>query len=363
MRGLTWDHPRGINPLRQSAERWGSSVIWESQPLEGFESAPLDELFEVFDVIVIDHPHLGDAIATKCIQPVSEWANLAQDQYAPTNYVGPSLASYTVDGELWALPLDAAAQVAASEPSMVNVIPTTWDAVLSSLEEYRVGLCLAGPHAFLSFLSIYTAYCGRNILDDFDCSAAKTAYSIMTAIAARMDPTWWELNPIGLLDSMAKGNGPNYCPLVFGYVNYSQSPKPGARRLFFHDAPTGETGNIGSVIGGTGLAVSAQASLAPDEVAYLLSLIKPDVQQGSWVNDDGQPARIEAWTNPEIDATAYGFYSQTLSTLEQSFVRPRYPGFTRTQDDASTMLRKSLAEKTPENIFIEKISKLFNKRI
>ena len=47
VRGLTWNHPRGLDPLLASipyAASLGLHVDWETQALEGFESTPLIEL-------------------------------------------------------------------------------------------------------------------------------------------------------------------------------------------------------------------------------------------------------------------------------------------------------------------------------
>jgi multiple sugar transport system substrate-binding protein len=62
-RGLTWDHPGGHAPLAAAAELWAGEIeiTWDAQPLEGFESTPIPELARSYDLIVLDHPHLGEA--------------------------------------------------------------------------------------------------------------------------------------------------------------------------------------------------------------------------------------------------------------------------------------------------------------
>ena len=49
-------------------------------------------------------------------------------------FVGPSLASYRYDGHIWALPVDAAAQVAVSRPDLMQrlgaEVPRTWEDVI-----------------------------------------------------------------------------------------------------------------------------------------------------------------------------------------------------------------------------------------
>ena len=74
LRGLTWDHPRGRAPLAAAAERWAGEIeiTWAAQPLEGFESTPIPELALSYDLIVLDHPHLGEAVAAGCLVPVAD---------------------------------------------------------------------------------------------------------------------------------------------------------------------------------------------------------------------------------------------------------------------------------------------------
>ena len=62
---MTWNHPRGLDPLVAHARMWeqsrGVSVDWDARSLEDFEAFPLDELAGKYDLMVIDHPHVGMA--------------------------------------------------------------------------------------------------------------------------------------------------------------------------------------------------------------------------------------------------------------------------------------------------------------
>ena len=60
---MTWDHPRGFDPLVACARLWrertGVDVLWERRSLQDFESFPVQTLAQQYDLIVIDHPHVG----------------------------------------------------------------------------------------------------------------------------------------------------------------------------------------------------------------------------------------------------------------------------------------------------------------
>ena len=72
--GLTWDHPRGYRVLDALAGTLEPdvSVHWQRQSLEGFESRPLRTLADDFDLLVVDHPGLGEAVRDGALLPLDE---------------------------------------------------------------------------------------------------------------------------------------------------------------------------------------------------------------------------------------------------------------------------------------------------
>ena len=48
MRGMTWDHPRGYDPLAAASREWerrtGTAMRWDRRSLQDFESFPVDAL-------------------------------------------------------------------------------------------------------------------------------------------------------------------------------------------------------------------------------------------------------------------------------------------------------------------------------
>jgi multiple sugar transport system substrate-binding protein len=62
-------------------------------------------------------------------------------------------------------------------------------------------------------------------------------------------------------------------------------------------------------------------------------------QRGEYFRLGGQPAHRDAWTDPECDALAGGFFSQTLPSMDNAYLRPRTPGFTPFQTAAGVILR------------------------
>ena len=57
----------------------------------------------------------------------------------------------------------------------------------------------------------------------------------------------------------------------------------------------------------------------------------------------GQPGSRTAWNAPELDAAANGFFSGTLATIEQAWVRPRAHWWPAFQLEGGRLLNRGLA--------------------
>jgi multiple sugar transport system substrate-binding protein len=359
--GLTWDHPRGYESLEAAAARWagkGVRVYWRRQALEGFEAHPLRELCDVYDLVVLDHPHVGEAAGAGCLHPLEAWLSAAEISLLRRDLVGPVLDSYRHDGRHWALPLDAATQVMASRPDLTGLSSParTWDDVVRLSERVPVVLSLGGPHALLTFYSICAAHASvphETVLHD---GAAAEALAIMEKLAggSRYSPVS-DLNPIGILETLATTDAVACCPLVYGYVNYAVSRTPGRQPVTFSDAPSARRGVPGSTLGGTGLGVSRRVMVTDALRECLLWLSSPAAQGEFIPAHAGQPARRDAWESPAVNAAAGCFYRSTLASIENAWVRPRRAGFIAFQARGSAILREGLRAGNARSDFLDRL--------
>jgi multiple sugar transport system substrate-binding protein len=108
--GITWDHERGWGGVRAAGEalsrdHHGVKVSWATRSLQAFADQPVEELARRYDLIVLDHPSIGHAVAREALVPLDgklEPAFLA-DQAARS--VGRSHDSYSwgATSGLWLL--------------------------------------------------------------------------------------------------------------------------------------------------------------------------------------------------------------------------------------------------------------------
>ena len=135
LRGITWDHVRGWGGMRAAADAYAIArpdvrVTWDARSLQSFADQPVEDLAR-YDLIVLDHPSIGEAVARGSLVALDEHIDAAflDDQRSAS--VGRSSESYEWAGHRWALAVDAAAQVAACRPDLMRragvEVPSTWD--------------------------------------------------------------------------------------------------------------------------------------------------------------------------------------------------------------------------------------------
>jgi multiple sugar transport system substrate-binding protein len=137
------DHPRGYQPLAASVGPYAAAsdvqVSWDRRSLREFGDAPLDALAEEYDLLIVDHPHVGMAAESRCLLALDTCLDPGLLDALAQQSAGPSHASYTYAGHQWALAVDAAMQAGAYRPDLLDdPLPSTWEGVLALAERLRI---------------------------------------------------------------------------------------------------------------------------------------------------------------------------------------------------------------------------------
>lgn len=368
-RGLTWDHPRGYKALEKASvpfNRLGKTQLhWDRQPLEGFESHPIADLATKYDLLVLDHPHIGEAVAAGCLRPLNDFYSPEQIAQWKHQTIGRALQSYEWRDELWALPLDVASQVMAYRPDLIGGrLPTSWEEVLE-LSEWRhnVVLSLGGPHAFLTMLSIAASM--GHVLTDESCeyvpaSIVVRALNLMQRLFDEMDGSLYGSNPIQLLERMSQTDEIGLIPLIFGYVNYAV-PQHGNAPLRFAEVPSW-TSNVqsGSVLGGTGIAFTKRCKPNQDLLCEVARLLSETFQIEFIPSADGQPSAKAAWLSSQVNQKWGGFYKNTFKTVQSAFVRPRFAGWIACQTSSADVIRNAIRAGVDHEQTAEKLRQIWS---
>jgi len=360
LRGVTWDHPRGYGGVRAAAEAYRAhrpdiQVTWETRSLQAFADQPVEQL-ERYDLIVLDHPSIGEAVARGALAPFED--AVVGDDHAIS--VGRSSESYVWDGRRWALPVDAAAQVAAYRPDLLEqanvALPETWDDVGRVARTLRErGMTIAMPaiavDVICAFLGISAApFEGDRVVER---DAGRRALSILHDVLDLAHPMSLGSNPPTVLAHMAANDDVAYCPLAFGYVTFARGSAD-RRALRFAAGPESS-----GTLGGAGIAVSGASSYIDEAIAFAGFACSADVQRGPYVEGGGQPGHRAAWTDREVDATANGFFSSTLPALDRAYLRPRFDGFLSFQDAGGNVIHRFVQDGTDREATLDRLDGLF----
>ena len=370
LKGITWDHPRGYQPLIACSQQYAAAtdlqVTWDRRSLKAFGDQPIDELAQTYDLLIIDHPHVGLAASTGCLLRLDEWLSADTLRMLAMESAGPSHASYFYAGHQWGLAIDAALQTAAYRADLLDgPLPQRWSDVITLAEQVRsqgryVALPLAPTDAICSFVSLCASLgASPGQSDDLvPTEVGMRALSLlrdMKAIAHPNSPDW---NPIHMLDHMSSADDVVYCPLTFCYTNYSrQGYQP--HLLTFTTVP----GVRGAILGGTGFAVSSECAHPQAACDYGAWLCSAAVQSGCYVQEGGQPGNVIAWRDAAANALTNNFFANVLPTLEQSYVRPRHHGFVVFQETAGHIIHDFLRNDTDPAQCLDKLSALYKQNL
>lgn len=349
LKGMTWRHPRGYDPMVATAARWkeqtGISIAWDQRSLQDFETFPVEELARQYDLIVIDHPHVGQITKEGCLAPLDIAGREAERDDMAAHSVGQSYPSYFFAGHQWAFPIDAAAQVQVYRPDLLAGPVGTWAEAAGLAQQGKVALPMRAPHSLMSFFTLAANLgtpCKHEGEDLIALADGVVVIETLRQVCAHISPDQYEMDPIATSEVMATSDRFALMPLGYGYANYALDGfRP--RLLKFADIPAaGDLGPAGSAIGGTGIAVSAFSANRDAAIDYAYWVASAAIQKGLYAEAGGQPGHGAAWDDDRVNAPVDGFYRDTRTTLEGGWLRPRHDGYMGFQDAASQRLNRGL---------------------
>ncbi|WP_413110282.1 extracellular solute-binding protein [Thaumasiovibrio sp. DFM-14] len=368
IKGMTWDHPRGYAPLEEAAKRYQQlhpdvEITWDRRSLQAFADRPIDLMAAEYDLMIIDHPHVGEITRKQCLVELDTVGRDSELEQLKRNSLGPSHASYFYDDHQWALALDAAAQIACSRPDLMDSpVPTNWNQVIELAKKGTVLCPLKPVDAIDSFFTL-CANLGDPVAQSqqelVKLETAQTCLEIMKALADNVPKFCLEYNPIQVFELMSQQNDFVYCPLLFGYTNYGR-PNYRDHLIEFHDIPSFSPSHVkGSIIGGTGICVSSKSEFVEQAIDFSFWLASEDVQKGFYFESGGQPAHKAAWLDSRINKQCNNFMTSTIQTLEQAWIRPRYDGYMGLADDGGDVVNGFLRGKVSMEKCIKQLEYLY----
>ncbi|AKH99239.1 hypothetical protein IMCC20628_00515 [Hoeflea sp. IMCC20628] len=366
LKGMTWSDPRGYDPVVAAAREFGKShpgvsIEWDKRSLQGFETTPVDELAAQYDLMVIDHPHVGSVADQGCLLPLETHASENALAELANQSVGRSFQSYFMHGHQWALPIDAATQVQAHRADLSPRVQS-WVEVIRKAEDGHVIWPLRSPHVLMNFYTL-TANLGRpcatSLGDLIDPDTGRQVLEQLRAVSRHMDEAFYQMDPIAVLDELSLSDRYHLAPLVYLYKGYANE---GYRknRTHFTDMPVlGRNGPLGSALGGTGMAISAKTAHPELCTEFALWVAGADCQRGLYVEANGQPGNALAWSDPAVNASTLDAYFNTRLTHETAWLRPRHDGYMQFQEEGSEIVTEALRGRLEPDQAVARLNERF----
>lgn len=362
LRGMTWNHERGIAPVLATSEIFFAGkdnveITWEARPLQDFESQPLRELAETYDLIIIDHPHLGEAIRENLLLDLSCVDRQDELALVENQTVGQSHASYTLSGGQWALAVDAATPVSSYRPDRLDSVPQDWTEALKLARDGNAIMPLRSPHTLMALIWLARNH-KRQVAEDPDRfmehDAAAATLDQFAELVSHLKSDCFAMDPIAVYDTMSNDDAaPAFCPHAYGYINYAQKAfRPHV--LKFTDIIDAGGGDVsGTVLGGTGIAVSALSAYREIATEYAFGIAGAKCQCEIWVQNGGQPGNAMAWEDKACNDLTHDFLRNTRATHEAAWLRPRHMGYLSFQTRSSELIAQFLKGELERKACIE----------
>lgn len=355
LKGITWDHDRGYAPLIYTSRSFCRQhpdirIEWKKRTLQEFGDYPVEKLAQKYDLLLIDHPFIGEAYQKNILLDYNQCFDGEFLAQRAGQELGSTYRCYGYEGQQLAFSVDIAAVVAVSRPDLLMQLglerPQTFQQVLDFARRLPSGKCIASPlcptDAWCTFLSLGAALGGPQFItqEGIQSGVAEQAIEMLQQLLVAASPRSLNWNPVQVLNEMSLGSEIVYVPYCFGYVNYAWLDQ--SHPLQYWDAPFWSGNRTASLLGGVGIAVSSQCRHQTQALEYVRYVTDPAVQQDEYFLAGGQPGQRDAWLDRKNDRLTGGFFSHTLSTIQNAYMRPRFPGWNVFQEQAGSLLNAGL---------------------
>jgi multiple sugar transport system substrate-binding protein len=334
---------------------------WDKRSLQEFADAPVTNLAEQYDFLVIDHPWAGHAIQHEVFLPLERHLSTIFLQNLTEQSVGKSHESYYIDGHQCALAIDAATPVASFRRDLLKQLPDTWEELLRLAHTGTVIFPAISIDSLMNFYMVCSTlgedpflYNEVVVSEDIGIEALER----LRALASLCKTEIFDMNPIKVYEAMSTQDAFSYCPFAYGYSNYSRLGYA-KHLLTYTDMVTINGSRCRSTLGGTGLALSAKCENVAEAIAFMNYVASATCQRTLYVESGGQPGHRAAWMDDEVNRRTNDYFKNTLPALDRAFLRPRYDGYLHFQDNAGDYVRSYMKDGGDTRSVLEELNKLY----
>ncbi|MEL0456531.1 extracellular solute-binding protein [Flavobacteriaceae bacterium SZ-1-7] len=374
LKGIAWNHTRGFTSVVATAQRFEElnpnvRITWEKRSLQAFADAPLDELTNQYDLLIMDNPHVSIAARDKVLLPFDDYLSNDFLKELAENSVGKSNASYHVEGKQWTLATDAATPIATWREDLVkkhNVqIPKTWKQLLDLARTGKVAFASIPIDTLMHHYMMCIALGAEVFENQNEVAPRQIMIDAIKTYKELLDlaPSFClDMNPIKIYEHMTQTDDIIYSPFNYGYSNYSK--KNYANHVLKAGGLVTFNGKrLRSTLGGAGIAVSAKTEHAKIAMKYAEFTALEKTQSGLYFDFGGQPGHRKSWLSEEVNSQCNNFFKDTLQTLDEATMRPQYYGYMHFQDEASPVIHEAMTGETSIEAAVDKMNEIYRESL
>jgi multiple sugar transport system substrate-binding protein len=188
----------------------------------------------------------------------------------------------------------------------------------------------------------------------------RQAVEMIRELTAPMPREIFGMNPIQVAERMTTTDDFAWNAFAYTYNNYARPGFAPKQLRFGNLISLKQRGpRLCSVLGGTGIAISANCKNISAALDYALFTANGRNQKTIYIHAGGQPSHRAAWDDNFADQLRGGFFSGTRMTQEEAFVRPRYSGYVALQTDGGNALQEHLCDGRSLDATLEKLDALY----
>lgn len=374
LNGITWGHSRGITPLLAASQRYNElhpdvEIRWKKRTLQEFADFPIEKLTQDYDLLIIDHPWVGCAAATRCVLPLDEYIDESYLNDQLTHSTGDSHLSYYFDKHQWALAIDAATPAASYRKDLLENnnrdLPQNWEELIELGKKGVVAVAAIPIDILMNFYSFCIAHGKAPFLNKEEVIDEKTgslAINTMKELYSLLDRELFQSNPITVAEKMSNTDRYWYCPFAYCYSNYSRTGY--AKNLVHYSDVISFNGKkIRTTVGGTGISVSAFSQNKEVAVDFATMVGSGKFQRTMYVQHGGQPGHRSAWIDKDANQLTNNFFKNVLPIMDNGYIRPRYNGYLHFQDRAGLPLQQCLLKDTDPAIALKEMNNIYQQSL
>lgn len=325
------------------------SITWEKRSLQAFADASMTVLASEYDLIIMDHPHTALAATEGGLLPYNDWLSEGYLLDQELNSVGKSCQSYQYHGKQWTLANDAATPISTWRPDLIEeyalTLPETWDDLIQLAKDGFVTISAFPVDVLMTLYPLCKALGSDLFQEDklIEPEVIQQALNMLKELLGYCDPACLDMNPILVAEWMSQTDSPRaaYCPIAYGYSNYSR-PGYAPHILKAGGLVSVDGSGLCSTLGGAGIAVSSKTKHPEACAKFSAFVASPEIQRGLYFKSGGQPGHRSAWLDDGVNVESSNFFRDTLSTLDEALIRPKFPGYMSFQDAATPVAHSCL---------------------